>query len=310
MNAYLVLFSGIACAGLGGELFVRGSVGLAHWARITPALIGVTVAAFATSTPELFVAISSALEGAPEIAIGAAIGSNVVNIALVLGVALLISAIRSSRGRLNRDYPVALAMPFITSLLLLDNELSRTDGIIILLIFFGWLVVVAREAYRQRSTDAEVHLTMRTWVIVLTSLAGLAFLVAGGQLIVVGATGIASSLGIDAFIVGATIVALGTSAPELATAIVASLRGYESLGLGTIIGSNIFNGTLIVGVAAIINPVRTNWHEAVLTLIFGFVSLLLIYPSASGYIERKRGILLLILYGFYTAMLMESLISV
>jgi len=306
MNVYLTLTLGIAFAGLGGELFVRGSVGLAHWARITPALIGVTVAAFATSTPEMFVAISSALEGVPEIAVGAAIGSNVVNVALILGLALLVSSIQSSRGRLKRDYPVALGMPLITALLLFDNELSRIDGVVILLIFSGWLAAVAREAHLQRSADTDLHLTMRTWMIVLSCLSGLALLIAGGQLIVSGATGIAQAFGIDAFIVGATIVALGTSAPELATAIVASMRGHDTLGLGTIIGSNIFNGAFIVGIAAVLHPATTQWHEVALTLSVGFVSMLLIYPSAGGFIERKRGFLLLLLYGFYIVMLMRT----
>ena len=130
MNDYLALFLGVVCAAIGGELFVRGAVGLAHWARISPGIIGATVVAFATSSPELSVSINSAITGQPQIGLGNALGSNVVNVALILGLALLISGIKSPRDSVKRDFPVALLIPIITGALFLDGELSRFDGVL------------------------------------------------------------------------------------------------------------------------------------------------------------------------------------
>ena len=128
MNDYVALSMGVICAGIGGELFVRGAVGLAHWARISPGIIGATVAALATSSPELSVSINAALAGKPQIALGDALGSNIVNVALILGLALVMSEIQSPRDSVKRDFPVALLIPIITGVLFLDGELSRFDG--------------------------------------------------------------------------------------------------------------------------------------------------------------------------------------
>ena len=142
MNDYLALTAGVICAGIGGELFVRGAVGLAHWARVSPGIIGATVVAFATSSPELAVAVSSALAGEPQISLGDALGSNVVNVALILGIALTISAIRTLRESVKRDLPVALLVPVITGVLFLDGVLSRIDGWILMGTFIAWLAAV------------------------------------------------------------------------------------------------------------------------------------------------------------------------
>ena len=195
MNDYIVLFLGILCAGIGGELFLRGLVGIARWARISAGIIGATVAAFATSSPELSVGIGAALSGKPQISLGDTLGSNVVN----------------------------------------------------------------------------------------------------------GATGIAMAFGIDAFIIGATVVAIGTSIPELATTVIAQIRGYHEVGLGNILGSNIFNGLLIVSVVAMICPIAVVWREVLVTLAFGIVTVALTWPPRHGFIHRKRGVLLVALYAGYIA---------
>lgn len=299
MNDYLALALGIVCAGAGGELFVRGAVGLAHWLRIPPGIIGVTVAAFATSSPELSVAVSSALAGRPQIALGDALGSNVVNIALILGLALAISGMQASRDSLRRDFPVALAIPVVTAVLFLDGVLSRIDGLVMLGLFCAWLVAAAMEARRQRSAVERVLGEGRHWLVVLSCVAGLAFLVGAGVLIVAGARGIAVAFGIDEFIVGATLVAVGTSAPELATAIIARLRGHDEIGLGTLLGSNIFNGLFIVAVAAVIHPIVVDWRDILVALAFGLATLAVTFPARSGYIGRARGALLLGLYAAY-----------
>ena len=211
MNDYVSLILGVVCAGIGGELFVRGAVGLAYWARVSPGIIGVTVAAFATSSPELSVSINAAMSGKPQIALGDALGSNVINVALILAVALIISGIQSPRDTVKRDFPVALLIPVITGVLFLDGELSRFDGFLMLSMFLAWLVAAVIEARKQRSAAEEVLGERRGWLVAFSGIAGLAFLVAAGSLIVRGARGIAISFGLDEFIIGATVVAVGMS---------------------------------------------------------------------------------------------------
>jgi cation:H+ antiporter len=306
MNDYITLLLGIACAGVGGELFVRGAVGLANWARVAPGIIGVTIAAFATSSPELSVSINAAMAGEPQIALGDALGSNVVNIALILAIALIISGIQSPRDSVKRDFPVALLVPIITGALFLDGMLSRLDGLLMLSLFLAWLIATVIEVRKQRSAIKAASGEHHGWIAaVLFCIIGLAFLIAAGNLIVSGARAIAITFGIDEFIIGTTVVAIGTSAPELATTIIAKLRKQDEVGLGTIIGSNIFNGLFIVAVAAIIHPIVVNEREVAVTLAFGFVALLLTYPTQHGFIGRKRGIILLLLYAAYIATIVQ-----
>ena len=305
MNDYVALILGVVCAGIGGELFVRGAVGLAFWARISPGIIGATVVAFATSSPELSVSINAAMAGKPQIGLGDALGSNVVNVALILPLALLISGIQSPRDSIKRDFPVALLIPIITGVLFLDGELSRFDGVLMLCMFLAWLVAAVIEARKQRSAAGEVIGEHRRWLVVVSCVAGLAFLVAAGNLIVAGARGMAISFGMDEFIIGATVVAVGTTVPELATTIIAKLRGHDEVGLGMILGSNIFNGLLIVAVAAMIHPIIVPWREVAIALVFGLVALVFAYPTRKGFIGRRRGVLLLMLYVVYLATILK-----
>ncbi|MFZ5863722.1 MAG: sodium:calcium antiporter [Nitrospirota bacterium] len=305
MTDYLALIFGVVCAGIGGELFVRGAVGLARWARVSPGIIGATVAAFATSSPELSVSVNAAMAGSPQIALGDALGSNVVNVALILALALVISGIQCPRDSVRRDFPVALLVPVITAVLFFDGELSRFDGFIMLGVFLAWLAAAVIEARKQRSAAEAVLGERRGWVAVVSGVVGLGFLIAAGNLIVTGARGIAAAFGIEEFIIGATVVAVGTSVPELATTVIAKLRGHDEVGLGTILGSNIFNGLLIVAVAATIHPIVVGWREVAVTLVFGLVALVFTYPTRGGLIERRRGVLLLVLYTVYLAAIIQ-----
>ena len=299
MSPYLTLALGVLSAGIGGELFVRGTVSLATWARVAPGIVGATVAAFATSSPELSVSITSALAGTPQIALGDALGSNVVNIALILALALLISGIQSSRDSIRRDFPVAFLVPVLTVALAADGELSRLDGVLMLSIFLAWMIATVIEARRQRSAAEEVLGAHRLAPALLSAAIGLGFLVGAGLLIVDGARAIAVSFGLGEFIIGATIVAVGTSVPELATALISKLRGHDEVGLGTVLGSNIFNGLFIVAVAALIHPIVFDASSVRVALAFGLVAVMLTLPGKSGYIGRGRGVLLLALYVAY-----------
>lgn len=306
MNTYLVFLAGIACAAAGGEFFVRGVVGVAQWLRVPPGIIGATLAAFATSSPELAVAVISALDGAPEIALGDSLGSNVVNVALILGLALCFSSIRSSREGLRREFPVALLVPLLTAVLARDGSLSRLDATLLLALFASWLTIVIVDARRQRSAVGAVVGEKSHAVAMGECLGGLLLLVLAGKFIVAGAGQIALTLGIDPFIVGALIVAVGTSIPELATTLIATLRGHHEIGLGTILGSNIFNGLLIVGVAGAITPISISWDEIFIALLVGVVAVAVTWPGRDGIIDRSRGLLLLALYMVYIVALIQA----
>ena len=306
MNNYVALAVGVLCAGIGGELFVRGVVGIALWARISAGIVGATVAAFATSSPELSVAISSALAKKPDISLGDALGSNVVNVALILAIPIAFAGIRSTPDSVQRDFPVALFAPVLIAILGLDGELSRFDGVLLLAAFVIWLGIVMLEVRRQRSAAEKVLGERRSWLALLLSLIGFIFLIAAGRFIVEGAKGIAIAYNIDTFVIGATIVAIGTSVPELATSIMAKIRGHDEVGLGTILGSNIFNGLLIIAVASIIYPIRVKLHEVLPVLAFGLITVILIWPPRHGHISRFRGWLLLGVYAIYVFVTLDK----
>ena len=300
MAHYLLLFAGVLCAALGGELFLRAVVRLGRAMRVSAGIIGATIAAFATSSPELSVAINAALEQQPQIALGDALGSNVVNIALILGVALVISPIQTPRAGLRRDFPLALAVPILTAFLGFDGTISRIDGLLLLSVFGLWLLAVIVQARRERQNSEDSNPTA-PWRPLLVGVPGLLLLVTAGRLIVNGATGIAESFGISEFVVGATVVAVGTSVPELATAVLAKLRGHDEVSLGMLLGSNIFNGLWIVAVAAIIFPIALEGQEIALALGYGLLVMIAAFPARDGLIGRRRGLALVALYATYVA---------
>jgi cation:H+ antiporter len=292
MTDYLLFLLGFIAAGAGGELFVRGAVGFAHWARIPAGIIGATVAAFATSSPECAVAVSAALAGTPGMALGDALGSNIVNVALILGLVVLLADLHAPSESLKRDFPVAIMTPCLLGVLALDGVLSRVDGVILLGVFVTWLIATVLEARRQRSAADHALGASKAGHALRAGLVGLLLLMVSGRLIVTGARGLAHAFGLGEFVIGATVVAVGTSMPELATA---------DIGLGTVLGSNIFNGLWIVAVTAIITPIPVSWHTVGMGLGFGVLTVACLFPGREGLLTRKRGALLLALYMVYVA---------
>lgn len=305
-NAYFLLSIGVLLAAIGGELFVRGVVGIARWARVSSGIIGATFAAFATSSPELSVAINSSLAGTPQIALGDALGSNVVNIGLILGVALAFAPLTTSSDVLKRDFSLALLVPLLLAVFCMDGMLGRMDGLLLLLVFTGWLVAVVLEVSRQRDAVVSLVGELNHKSALLQALVGFAMLVLSGLLIVAGAKGIAQLHGIDPFLIGATLVAIGTSAPEIATVVISRIRKHDEVGLGTVLGSNIFNGLFIVGVAATIHPIPIRWEEVAIGLAFGLMTSIFTFPIRGNTIERGRGALLLALYVAYILVLLRA----
>lgn len=305
MNDYLLLLLGVLCAGIGGELFVRGAVGIAEWARVSPGIIGATIAAFATSSPEFFVGLTSALAEKPTIVLGDALGSNVVNVAFILALALVISGIQASRQSVRRDFTMALLAPVFTAILFLDGKLSRIDGVMMILVFFAWLFKVILEVRKERSAAGEVLGEHRGGLAILSGIVGLGFLVGAGNFIVRSAEGIAADFGVDKFIVSATVVALGTGTPELATVIISKLRGHDEVGLGTVLGSNLFNGLWIIGISAIIHPITIGFASVALVLAFGLAVIAFSYPGRGGFIGRGRGVFLMAVYAAYLVAIVQ-----
>jgi len=300
MNDYVLLLTGIACAAFGGELFVRGTVGIASVLRIAPSVIAVTIAAFATSSPELSVAINSGLAGKSQLSLGDALGSNIVNISLVLGFTLLISGIPVSKEVLKRDAPVAILVPLLIAIFLIDNIIDRLEGLFMLVFFGAWMATTLKQALKERAPAGGRVRTVDRLVPLLQGVGGLILLVVAGRLIVVSTAGIARDFAIDDFIIGATLVAFGTSVPELASTVLAKIKGHDEIGVGTVLGSNIFNSLFIVPIAAIIKPIKVPLPEVAPALFFGVLSLLIALPQRNTRLVRRRqGVLLVLMYSVY-----------
>lgn len=294
---------GAALAAAGGELFVRGTVGLATRSGMPPALIAVTVAAFATSSPEFVVAIDAARAGVPQIALGNALGANVVNIALVFGLALLIAPARLTRAGLSRDLPAALALPAATALFAATGTQSRVAAAALATIFAAWLWLTVREMARHARESEPPGRKGSLLVAVLAALAGVAMPRGAGDAIVAGSTTLAARHGWDPFVVGATLVAFGTTTPELATVIVARLKGHDEVGAGTLLGSSLFNGGLIVPVAAAIAPIPATLAGVAVPLGAAVVSILVLLSVRGPVAGRAHGAMLVACYAAYLALL-------
>ncbi len=245
----------------GADRFVHGAAACARNLGVAPLLIGLTVVALATSAPEILVSVVAALDDQPGLAIGNAIGSNIVNIGLVLGMTAMIQPIKLESATLRREMPALLAVSLLTVSLFLDTFLSRIDGLVLLTGLVIVMVWLTRLGMRSAANDpiaidyeaeipSDVTMTMAiVWLVI-----GLGILLAGAQMLEHGAVEIAEELGVSEVVIGVTIVAFGTSLPELAVSLASALKGEYGLAIGNIVGSNIFNLLAVIGVAATISP--------------------------------------------------------
>lgn len=306
LASVLLLMVGVLLAWFGGEWFVRGGVGLARWARWPTAVVGVTVAAFGTSSPELMVAVNAAMSGLPQISLGDVLGSNVVNIALVLAVVLAASGMKAEGEGLWRDWTAALLVPGAVYALLQDGWFSRLDACLLMTGFFAWLWAVIRQARahaRRQPAHARQEPPYKPGFFLL---GGLGLLIVAAQLVVTGGKGVAEALGWSPFVVGAVVVAVATSTPEFATTLISRLRGHHDVGLGNILGSNVFNALFIASLAALIQPYKVSLPEIQPSLVWGVITVLLILPSRSGELRRWRGAVLLAAYGAYVLLTLNQ----
>ena len=303
MTDLALILGAVLLAAAGGEAFLRAILGTALHLRVPKRVVATTLAAFATSSPELTVSSVAALAGQPEIGLGDALGSNIVNIALIFGLALLYGAVQTTRQDFGRDFYLALAVPVLTLLFMLDGQIGRGEALALLAIFAVWLTYTVYSAMRERDVSIPVEVgALSPGKSLLLGVLGLGALIAAGRLFVGGATGLAAAFAVDTYVIGVVLVAIGTSLPELVTVFLARLRGHDDVGVGTLIGSNLFNGLAIVGVAGALHPIAAPLNEVALTLATGAAALLLLLPNRDGLIVRRRGVMLLILYtGFLLA---------
>ena len=307
----LLVIAGLVLLIWGADRFVHGAAATARNLGVAPLMIGLTVVAFATSAPEILVSVVAALQGEPGLAFGNAIGSNIVNIGLVLGMTAIIRPIRLESATLRREMPALLAVSLLTVSLFLDTFLSRIDGIVMLTGLVIVMVWLARLGMRSAANDpiamdfeAEIPTDVSMKMAIVWLIVGLGTLLIGAELLVDGAIGIAKMLGVSEVVIGITIVAFGTSLPELAVSLASALKGEYGLAIGNIVGSNIFNLLAVIGIAATIEPAAL--APSVLSLhIFVMVAFtLVLFAMTYDYdgkaqLSRLEGLALLIAFIAY-----------
>jgi len=316
--AIIATIGGLAVLAWSADKFVLGAASVARYLGMAPLLIGMLVIGFGTSAPELVVSTFAALDGAPELALGNALGSNVVNIGLILGVTAILLPILVHRGVLRKELPVLVSATAFAWLLMLDGTISTADGAVLLLllvVLVAWSVVSARanradnlatEAAAETEPGKLSRRAAWTWLVV-----GLVLLVVGSRVLVWGAVEIAQSLGWSDLVIGLTVVAIGTSAPELAASLAAVHKGENDLALGNIIGSNLFNTLGVIGVAGVITPITVNSEILIRDMpVLAVMTLMLVVFAwgrlGRGRINRVEGTVLLVVWAAYTTLVLVT----
>ena len=311
---YILLIIGFVCLVKGADFFVSGSSAIARYFSIPTFVIGLTIVAFGTSLPEAAVSVTAALKGANGIAVGNVIGSNMFNLLIVLGASALIKACPVSRDTLKFEYPLSIIAAVAVALMCIGKGsnalvLSRIDGVILLCIFVffifwtvkGVLMTKSQLAY-EGETDDSAEPAMSPAKGAVYTVIGIAGIIIGGDVVVDSATEIAAAFGVDETLIGLTIVAMGTSLPELVTSVVAAFKGETDIAVGNVIGSNLFNLLFVLGISTAIHPIHTTMYSVFDCIILIAVSLIIFIPLArKKELTRGWGILLLILYALYLA---------
>jgi len=307
---YLLLVVGFALLIKGADWFVDGASSIAKILRISPLLIGLTIVAFGTSSPEATVSILAALDGSAEVSLGNVIGSNIFNITLVVGLTALLNPLKVESETIRKEIPFTLLGSAVLLVLISDialqgfseNLLTRSDGLIFLLIFAVFMYYIFEVARNNRDKiPLEETSEKATWgKNIFWTLIGLAAIIFGGELVVRNSTEIAVSLGMSETLVGLTIVAIGTSLPELVTSIMAAIKKQSEIALGNIVGSNIFNILFVLGTSSLIAPLPVNSKIFVdIGLLVVLTVILLVFSRTNFRIGKIEGTFLAIAYVLY-----------
>lgn len=294
----------------GGEILIRGAVGAARRLGVSPLLSGLLIVGFGTSAPELAVSVDAAMHGQPDIALGNVVGSNISNVFLILGLCAFITPLAVQPLALRRDGLCVVGASVLFVLLAWGGALQRSDAIILLGALTAYLVWAYRSERDDQTPSASVHaaeaeelatVPSSTLVTIVSVLGGLALLISGSRVLLMGATGLATSLGISEAVIGLTIVAVGTSLPELSISVIAALRRHADVAVGNILGSNLFNLLGILGVSAILQPlplpVRILQFDQ--WVLLGSALLLFVFLFTGRRVSRLEGGILVSLYALY-----------
>lgn len=300
---YLLLIIGFVLLIKGADFFVEGSSSLARFLKIPSVIIGLTIVAMGTSAPEASVSINAALAGNNDIAVSNIIGSNIFNGLVVVGICAFISGFKTNRDILKRDMPVNILITAILCVMIADGRLSRLEGILLLAGMIFYIVNMILSALKTRSSYPDEK-SMPLYKSLIFIAGGLVSVIFGGNLVVNNASQIAVSFGVSQNFIGLTIVAIGTSLPELVTSIVATRKGDSGLALGNAIGSNIFNILFILGMSATISPLHI-LSESVIDCVILLVSgiLLFVFAYTRKSMNRTEGAICVLSYIGYTAYL-------
>jgi cation:H+ antiporter len=308
---YLMFAAGLVGLFVGGEFLIRGSVAVAQRLMVPPLVIGLTIVGFGTSSPELLVSVQAALAGSPAIAIGNVVGSNIANILLILGLSALIIVVPIPLAPMRRDYAVMIAATLILWAMLLSGTVTRGFGALLVagLGLYLWKALTGTRAPGAKEPDIDPAIAAAAvapplWKSLPAVLAGLVILMVGARLLVDSATEIARAFGVSEAVIGLTIVAIGTSLPELATSILAAIRRQPEISVGNILGSNIFNVFCILGVTALIAPIPADPRFARLDMVVALAAALAMLALAAmrGKVGRFGGAGLLAGYAGYLAL--------
>ena len=309
MNLLFLIF-GLALLTIGGEILIRGALSAAQRLGVSPLLSGLVIVGFGTSAPELVVSLDAALNQRPDIALGNVVGSNIGNILLILGICAVISSLAVKPLALRRDATTVVAASVLFLLLAGGSALQRLDAVFLLISLAAYLLWAYWSENYQAAPSAEVHraeakeitaIPHSTSLIVVSLVAGLLMLIAGSHVLIKGAVGIAQSLGISEAVIGLTLVAIGTSLPELAVSVMATLRRHADVAVGNIVGSNIFNLLGILGVSTLLQPlpVTPRILQFDQWVMLGSALLLLSFLYTGRRLSRLEGGILLLGYGLY-----------
>lgn len=304
---FLSIISGLLMLTFGAESLVRGSTSVALRMGITPLVVGLTIVAFGTGSPEFIVSIGSALQGNSSIALGNVIGSNIGNIALILGIAAVIKPLKARSEIVRRETPIMVIITGFLWLLLYDGELSRFDGAILTVGAFVYTFLTYYLSKKKQKEDVEEEFEeafavskKSAWFDVLLIVAGFTLLIFGANLLLSGAVDVARYFGLSDVVIGLTIVAIGTSLPELATSAIAARKGEADVALGNAIGSNVLNILAVLGITALIRPISIEGVRILdLGVMLGSAVLLNVLLGRNFVLDRLEGTILIIGYFIY-----------
>lgn len=292
----------------GGDWLLKSAVGISLKLNLSKALIGMTVVSFATSAPELIVSLKSAMDGFPDIALGNVVGSNIANIGLILGLVALIQPMQIHESFIKKDWlQMMIASLVLYILLYFANDINRVEGFILFSLLIVWIIYMLRTQKIEVLDDELTVIQSPFKIFGLLILGGLA-LYFGSDFLITGAVDLAKNFGVSDRVIAVSVVAIGTSIPELAASVIAAIKKESAISIGNVIGSNIFNILSVLGLTAIIQPIkmvdtRLFEFDLIVMLGFAFVLLPLVLLPKKGFIDRKAGFLLLfayILFVFYT----------